>query len=310
MAPKAVIVEDEEDIVVFPSCGVQHDSIKRSNAQWSMGKAGRENQKKVFISNKHCQDMVGKDGPGFRYNTAGEIKGGYSFGTSPQRPKPQGAQYPDASADRIGNMPNALKFKYPQRSASIGNCPRGAACSAPDLKGFVTGAVSPGPQRYNTANAPMVVKHAHAPGIDRNAPKYSIRQRTNMKENGAPATGTKVGPGLYPPAEACTEQAESTKPTLPKWGINKCDRFPNKRQHDSYRIWDGEGEKKIQFNRMYNSTPSFSFGTSTRAHAKKVQQNFTPLDKGPVASMPASTQHHPHLAPRHEMIKYSDVHAG
>lgn len=294
----------------FPSCGKQADSIKESKPVWSMPKADRDKAKKVFISGKHNQDLVGKDSPGHNYETRGVIKGGFSFGSSAQRPPPKGAQYPDTSGDRIGNMPNHLKFKYQTRSASIGTCPRSAQLSAPDMNTFVAGGISPGPQRYSTANAPYAVSHAHAPGITNSPPKYTMRSRTKIFQGGSPATGEKVGPGHYPVAESCNAQAESHKQSLPKWGICKSDRFPDKLHHDSYRLHDGHGEKKIQFNRMYNSTPAFSFGTSTRGHAKKIARTITDLDKGPVANMSPNRPEHPHLVPRHEILKFGSAMAG
>merc|ERR1719382_362809 len=124
-------------------------------------------------------------------------------------------------------------------------------------------------------------------------------------------TGPRVGPGLYPVPEACGAQPRSEKKSLPQWSVNKIDRFQKKVEHgDSGRLWDGMGVKKIQYNRTFSASPSFSFGTSTRGHAQRVTAATTTLDKGPSAFMEKPWKSHPSIPTRKEVIKYNDVPSG
>lgn len=304
------VLEEAQETLFFPSCGKQTDGTKETRPIWSLPRAGRDSEKKLYISSKHTQDLVGKDSPGFCYEPK-RIKElpKWGFGTAPARPNPK-QRYPETSNDLLSKQPNdqALKMKYHNRKSLIGVCPRNAESNAPDMHGFTPGKISPGPQRYNPQNCPPQ-RLGHAPGIDQQAPKYSMRVKTEAKDL-IQSTGPKVGPGLYPAPAACENQASSEKPSLPSWKINRNDRFPEKKGRDSYRLWDGEGQKKIEYNRCFSSAPSFSFGTSTRGHAKKITAALTDLDKGPVAKMSKPHSSHPNLPTRKELMKYSDVNAG
>lgn len=294
----------------FPSCGPQADGTKRSQPQWSLPKAGRDDVKKVFISKKHPQDLLGRDSPGFVYSPKRQRElPKWGFGTSAARPPVAGAKYPESSNDLVGNIPDSQLFKYGQRTASIGTCPRDVISNAPDLAGFPKGAISPGPQRYNPQRAPPAVRLAHAPKVDEIPPSYTMRPKTKIIEQES-QTGPRVGPGIYPVPDACGQQAASTKKSLPQWSLHKVDRFQNVRHHDSGRLWDGTGDRKLQYNRTFSASPSFSFGTSTRGQAQRVAPALTALDKGPVSQMPHRSQSHPQLAPRREVIKYTDVLSG
>lgn len=301
------ILEEAQETLFFPSCGKQYDGSKETRPIWSLPRAGRETEKKLFISHKHNQDALGKDSPGHCYEPR-RIKElpKWGFGTAPARPAPK-QRYPEESNNLLSKHVNevALNYKYHNKKALIGVCPRNAESNAPDMHGFVPGKLSPGPQRYNPQHCPPQ-RLLHAPGVDQNAPKYSMRVKTPAKDL-IQSTGPKVGPGLYPTPAACEEQASSEKPSLPQWKINKVDRFPDKKKRDNYRLWDGEGQKKIEFSRSFSATPSFSFGTSTRGHAKKISPALTDLDRGPVAKMAKPHKSHPNLPTRKEILKYSDV---
>lgn len=301
------VLETAQETLFFPSCGKQHDGSKETKPIWSMPRASRDKARNVYISNKHTQDLLGKDSPGHAYAPRRQKElPKWGFGTADARPPMIKPQWPDSSNDVIGKTPNALKYKYKTTGAVISTCPRDAASNAPDYHGFKPGKISPGPQRYNTGSCPPCVRLAHAPSADQIPPSYTMRPMTKILESDS-QTGPKVGPGTYPAPDACQEQASSEKPSLPQWKINRNDRFPKKNQHDSYRLWDGEGKKKEQYNRTFSSTPSFSFGTSTRTHQKKIALATTAADKGPVAKMGKPHMSAPVLPSRREMMKYSDV---
>lgn len=304
------ILQEAQESLDFPSCGRQYDGTKESKPIWSMPKASRDTEKKVFISNKHSQDSLGRDSPGFVYEPQRQKElPKWGFGTSAARPPLSKSKYPETSNNLLNNSPDFLKFKYKSRTAGIGVCPRYAASQAPDFNGYPMGAISPGPQRYDPQRCPPAVRLAHAPKVDEVPPKYSLRPRTKIRELES-QTGPKVGPGSYPIPAACGEQPTSTKVSLPQWKLNQVDRFPEKRQHDSYRLWDAEGQQKIQYNRTFSSPPSYSFGTSTRGHVAKVAPVRTQLDAGPAGSMGPPHKEHPPLPPRREILKFSDVRTG
>ncbi|CAE8712289.1 unnamed protein product [Polarella glacialis] len=121
--------------------------------------------------------------------------------------------------------------------------------------------------------------------VDKIPPSYTMRLKTKILENTS-QTGPKVGPGVYPAPDACGTQASSERPSKPLWTLHQNDRFPRKLDKpDTSRLWDGSGDKKVQFSRCFSSPGSFSFGTSTRFHASKVALALTPLDKGPAGDM-------------------------
>jgi len=300
------ILQTAQESISFPSCGKQPEGTKRSNPTWTMPKATRESDQKLFVSSKHTADVKGRDSPGFAYcpQRIKELPK-WGFGTSEARPLLNGRPYPDTSNDLIGRTPDALKFKYKLRKPLIGTCPRTAPSNAPDFTGYKPGTISPGPQRYTTSSCPPCIRLGHAPSIDQVAPKWTMRPYTDPRMLQA-STGKKVGPGSYPSPGACETQASSVKPTKPQWKINQRDRFEEEKHHDRYRVWDGHGEKRIQFNRCYNSSPSFSFGTSTRNHVKKLARADTKLDRGPAADMPPPHKDTPAMPHRREIIKYGD----
>ncbi|CAK8996626.1 Heat shock protein 90 [Durusdinium trenchii] len=167
-----------------------------------------------------------------------------------ERPPLGKAKYPDTSNDLTQVTPDSQPFKYGEpRSATMGTCPRDVITNAPDLNGFPKGRISPGPMRYNIANCPPATRLQHAPGCDQVPPKWSIGHKTKILELES-QTGQKVGPGTYPLPDACGKQYESDKKSNPTWSCCKKDRFPKKaREHDTGRLWDGEGKRKAQFNR-------------------------------------------------------------
>lgn len=244
-------------------------------------------------------------------STSPGARGAYRSGALEllKRPHIGGARFPETYNDTNCRQPDSQVFKYPIKSASIGTCPRDVITNAPDLKGFPAGAISPGPQRYNIDKCPPGVRLAHAPEADVIAPKYTMRPKTKILEHKS-QTGERVGPGHYPTPEACGVQASSVKATLPIWNINKQDRFAKKIGGASYRLWDGMGEKKVQYNRTFSSPASYSFGTSTRFHAQKMARSDTPLDRGPAGEMEPLKVFQPSMAPRREIIKYTDVPSG
>jgi len=132
-----------------------------------------------------------------------------------------------------------------------------------------------------------------------------MRPRTKIRELES-QTPAKVGPASYPVPEACAPQSKSEKKSLPQWSLMKTDRFPQRQeQKDAGRLWDGMGEKKIEFSRAFSTPASFSFGTSTRGAAQKVQPAHTAADKGPAGRMGKNRENHPELPPRKEILKYS-----
>jgi len=305
-------LEAAQETIFFPACGTQAEGMKASEPTWSMPKASRDTEKKVYISKKHPQDSLGRDSPGPVYLVKRQKSlPSWGFGTAAQRPAPALAKFPESSNNLLGTMPDSQKFKYACRTASIGVCPRfGAPSNAPDLDGFPPGAISPGPQRYSPPpDSTYCHRMSWAPKGDQIPPRYSIRKKTKIIELES-QTPAKVGPGVYPVPEACMPQARSEKPSLPRWSFSKKPRFPEASKPDPGRLWDGTGDRKIQFNRAYSLPPSYSFGTSTRQHRKKTGNVILPEDRGPAAALPEQHQEHPPLPSRKDVLKYTDVPAG
>jgi len=305
-------LEEANESIFFPSCGPQAEATKRSLPVWTLPKAGRDDVKKVFISKKHPQDLLGKDSPGHVYEPKRQKSlPKWGFGTSDARPPMAPAKYPETSNDLTCTMVDSQQFKYGSRTAAIGNCPRDVITNAPDLQGFPVGAVSPGPARYSIDKCPPGVRLAHAPDGDKIPPSYTMRPKTKILELNS-QTGPKVGPGIYPVPDACGTQASSVKQSLPLWSMCKNDRFAKKigGAGDSGRLWDGMGEKKVAFNRQFSAPSSFSFGTSTRYHASKMARADTPLDRGPAGDQTPLKVKQPLMPPRREIIKYTDVPSG
>jgi len=277
----------DHESLFFPSCGPQPDGSRESRPTWTMPKASRDDAKKVHISNKHSQDLLGRDSPGFAYEPRRQKElPKYGFGTAPARPTYK-QRYPEPSNDLMGRIPDANKFKYKTKNPVISTCPRHAASNAPDLCSFPIGVISPGPQRYNPQNCPPQ-RLAHARSVDIVAPAYSMRLKTEAKAI-IMSTGVKVGPGTYPHPEACKEQT---------------DRFPEKRQQEGPRVRDDE--KKKELSRQLSAPPTF--GTSTRGQAQRLAPALTDLDRGHVLPPPRVPQ--PSLPSRREIMRYSDVHGG
>mmetsp|Transcript_49305 Transcript_49305/g.127171 ORF Transcript_49305/g.127171 Transcript_49305/m.127171 type:complete len:307 (+) Transcript_49305:98-1018(+) len=298
-------LEDAQESLFFPSCGTQPEAIKRSQPIWSLPKASRDTEQRRFISKKHKQDLLGKDSPGFVYEPKRQRElPKWGFGSADARPHLAPNRYPETSNDLCCKSPDALTVKYGNpKAASIGTAARDAPSNSPDFQGFTPGTISPGPQRYDPSKAPPCIRLAHAPSADQIPAKYTMRMKTKILEADS-QTPAKVGPGTYPIPSACGEQP--VKKSLPRWSVNKIDRFKTKVEHgDSGRLWDGEGKQKIAMSRSFSAAPSFSFGTSTRAHQKKVAPALTQLDKGPAADH--VRKDHPHIAPRREIVKYSGV---
>lgn len=303
-------LEEAQESLFFPACGVQAEGVKQSLPRWSMSKASRDTDKKVYISGKHTQDVLGKDSPGFAYTPKRQKSlPSWSFGSAPARPPAAPKKYPETSNDLIGKIPDGGEVKFPSKKAVILQSSRDAAYYCPGFDGFPAGAISPGPQRYNPHKSIPGCRLSHAPDIDKISPKYTMRPMTKAMATDS-QTPPRVGPGLYPVAQACTAQPRSEKPSKPQWSLNKTERFKHVDKNDSGRLWDGLGERARQFNRHYNSSPSFSFGTSTRGHQKKVGTMRTELDKGPAAQMDKARASNPSLPTRHDIMRYSDVPAG
>jgi len=185
----------EKEVTLPPACGAQAEAPKQSLPSWSWSKAQRDKEKKVFISNKHSQDLLGKDSPGFEY-TPKRLKHapGYGFGTAPARPALAKPKYPESMHDLVGTIPDNQKYKFKSRSVSVGTCSRWASANSPDYEGFPLGAVSPGPQRYTPSRAPPAHRFAHAPKVDQVQPSYTMRPKTKVLEADS-QTPARVGPG-------------------------------------------------------------------------------------------------------------------
>lgn len=282
---------------MYKACGPQAEGIKKSLPQWRMSKASRDDDKKVYLGEKLVVDSLGRDSPGCVYTPKPQTKGpSFGFGTAVARPPPAGAKYPEASADLLGTPPERLvKKTYNPKITKMGNCPRYAPSVSPDLDLFPPGAVSPGPMRYKTTD---VRKFKHAP------PRWTMRPQLKIIEAES-QTGVKVGPGSYPVPEACTVQTRSEKPSLPRWSFGKVPRFQVPKPDGDGRLWDGMGEKKLQFQRSFSS-PSFGFGSGTRGGRNKLHPAMTPADTGPVEKMPRPHEKHPKLSPRKEILRYAD----
>lgn len=297
----------------YSAAGTQADSLKHSEPQWSLPKASRDTEKKVYISEKHRQDVLGRDSPGPVYIPKRQRSlPSWGFGTAEARPKPEGAKYPESSNNLIGTLPDGQVFKYGSVTAAIGNCPRfGAGVNQPDFCGFEPGKISPGPQRYSPSrDSTYCHRMAHSPSGDQIPPKYTMRQKTKIIELES-QTPAKVGPGVYPVPEACQPQARSEKPSKPRWSFSKEERFPVPLVHgDAGRLWDGEGQGKIRFTRSFSQPPCYSFGTSTRQHRKKVSPIMTKGDGGPAEAYGKPLHDHPSLATRKDILRYTDVPAG
>jgi len=310
MASQALMkLEEARESLDFPSLGKQAEGMKRTNPLWTLPKAGRDDVKKVFISKKMPQDLLGRGSPGAIYEPKRvRTTPSWTFGVA-DRPGPGKAKYPESSNDLTQVTPDSQPFKYGDpTAATIGTCPRDVVTNAPDLNGFPVGRISPGPMRYNVANCPPATRLQHAPGCDQVPPKWSIGHRTKIRELES-QTGPKVGPGTYPLPDACGKQYESDKKSNPTWSCCKKDRFPKKaREHNTGRLWDGEGKKKAQFNRTCSAPPSFSFGTSTRFHAQKLARCLAPADAKAFSSQPKIVP--PSLDPRREIVRFTDVPKG
>lgn len=306
--PKYTVPRGAEEPLFYTGCGAQAESMKRSLPRWSQGKETRDGAKKIYISEKHTVDSVGRDAPGHEYtpklDSAMKSPPRWGFGTSLARPPLAGARYPDPSNDLLRNPP-AMKT-YPKRAAAITTCPRDAPVLTPDLDTFPAGAVSPGPSRYNLGSAPFACKFSWAPNIDHVPPKYSMRPKTQIIEAKS-QTGEKVGPGCYPLPAAVGEQVSSEKPSKPLWSFSKSERFGKSALHkDPGRLWDGMGDKKLKFARSF-SAPSFGFGSASRDQMKRVAPCYTGKDKGPVAEMAPWRTKAPSIEPRKEVIRYQLV---
>lgn len=307
-------LEAATESIFFESCGIQPEGLKTSEPQWSLPKASRDTEKKVFISKKHPQDLLGKDSPGPVYIPKRQKElPKWGFGTAAARPPVAAAKFPEASNDLLFALPDSQVNKYMNRSVSIGPCPRSACCNSPEFEGFPAGAISPGPQRYKPEKGNTFVhRMSWAPDADSIPPKYSIPKNTNkVLEGEVSQTPARVGPGSYPVPEACKPQPRSEKPSLPQWSFAKTARFPTPHQHgDAGRLWDGMGDGKIAFNRAFSSPPGYSFGTSTRQHYKKTMRMMMPSDHGPAAKMEKPRKDHPSVASRKDILRYTDVPAG
>jgi len=306
-------LEAAQQSLFFPSTGPQAESVKPSEPRWSIPKASRECDHKVFISKKHPQDLLGKDSPGPVYVPRRQRSlPSWGFGTAIARPKPAGAKYPESSNNLLGTIPDGQVFKYGSKTATISTCPRfGSGVNQPDYDGFEPGKISPGPQRYSPSKASTYSHRlSWSPEADQIPPKYTMRLKTKII-SAQSQTPAKVGPGIYPVAEACSPQARSEKPSLPRWSFSKTERFPTPLVHgDAGRLWDGEGKGKINFNRAYSCPASYSFGTSTRQHRKKVTPMIMTSDLGPAEDLGKVKHEHPTLPTRKDVIKYTDVPAG
>lgn len=307
-------LEAAQQSLFFPSTGPQAESVKPSEPRWSIPKASRECDHKVFISKKHPQDSLGKDSPGPVYIPKRQRSlPSWGFGTAAARPPMAPCKYPESSNNLLGTLPDGQVFKYETKTASIGNCPRfGAGVNQPDFNGFEPGKISPGPQRYSpTKESTYTHRLGWSPGVDHLPPKYTMRLKTKIIELQS-QTPPKVGPGIYPVSEACQPQARSEKPSLPRWSFSKSDRFqvPSEGGLGNGRLWDGDGQQKIRNTRSFSQPPCYSFGTSTRQHRKKVAPIILPQDMGPAEDLGKVVQEHPVLPPRKEVIKYTDVPAG
>mmetsp|Transcript_117575 Transcript_117575/g.379470 ORF Transcript_117575/g.379470 Transcript_117575/m.379470 type:complete len:308 (-) Transcript_117575:240-1163(-) len=304
-------LEDAQESLFFPSCGTQAEAMKKTSPSWSLPRAARDTEKKVFISNRHPQDLLGKDSPAFAYSPKRQRHlPQWGFGTAAARPALAKPKYPEASNDLIGTTPDSQQLKYCSKKAVILRSSRDAAYYAPDFDGFPAGAISPGPQRYTPAASMPGHRFSHAPEVDRIPPKYTMRPMTKPPTQDS-QTPARVGPGLYYVEEACAPQAKSEKPSKPQWSVNRTERFAKRAEKkEAGRLWDGLGDRARQFNRTYSSSPSFSFGTSTRGHQKKVAPARTQLDKGPSARMDKPWQSHPTLPLHKEVMRYSDVPTG
>jgi len=314
MASAALLgLEAAQESMFFPATGKQPESVKPSAPIWSIPTASKDSERKVYISEKHKQDVVGRDSPGPVYIPRRQRSlPSWQFGTALARPPLSMNKYPSSSNDLMGTLPDGQVFKYESLTAAIGTCPRfGKGVNSPDYCGFEVGKVSPGPQRYMPTKASTYSHRlSWAPDIDHSSPSYTMRVKTKVKDLPS-STPLKVGPGMYPVPEACMEQASSEKASLPRWSFAKNPRFPKPSMLDTAgRLWDGDGQQKILNTRSFSRSPNYSFGTSTRAHRKKVAPIITPLDMGPAEDLGKVVHDHPTIGPRKEIIKYTDVPAG
>lgn len=292
--------------------GVQADSTKRTNPIWGQPKATRDQRRNVYISEKHNQDLVGRDSPGFVYEPKRQRSlPSWGQGTSPQRPPAAKAKYPEPINDLMGNIPDNSTIKYripPRPNQAVASLD--AMYNQPGYTGFKAGVISPGPMRYKpNAASTLCIKHSHAPDIHKTPASWSMRERTKIIEM-QPATGEKVAPGTYNIPQAHGTQPDS-KESKPQWQFYRHDRFQTKLTHgDAGRLWDAHGKQKELNSRMFNRSPSFGFGTSTRDKVKKAHPAHTEADRGPAADMPHFRRSMPELPTRKEQMKYSDVPAG
>lgn len=286
--------------------GPQPESMSRSAPVWTIGKETRDTAKKIYISSKHKADTLGKVSPGPVYTPMDHAsrltQPCYSFGNARSRPRVADAKYPETSADLLCTPPPVKT--YPTITASIGTCPREAPSLKPDLDSYPPGAISPGPLRYNLANAPFCHRFPWAKNVDQNAPQYTMRPNTKIFEHES-QTPQKVGPGIYKIPPAVGPQVSSEISTQPTFSFGKGDRFGNKKnQRDTGRLWDGMGDKSLTFKRSFSS-PSFGFGTSTRAGRGRVAPALTDMDKGPVANLGSTAQRHPKIDLQKELKKFA-----
>eukprot|EP00930_Biecheleria_cincta_P092592 TRINITY_DN82570_c0_g1_i1.p1 TRINITY_DN82570_c0_g1~~TRINITY_DN82570_c0_g1_i1.p1 ORF type:complete len:314 (+),score=33.64 TRINITY_DN82570_c0_g1_i1:137-1078(+) len=273
------------------------DSTKPCRPTWTIPKASRDAVKKLLISHKHAADLVGRGTPGPGAYTPQRLRKSpsCSFGTSkrPSSASPLSRDPASALLTNVRNAPNQADavLRRPQ-SATMGTAPRHVVPVAPDLS-MPIGADSPGPLRYK----PSTNFTASA------SPSFSMGSRTPVNVS-RPQTTAKVGPGTYPthaPEHQTVQSKQHGGKKGPLWTMCKHDRWKAKLRDSSQtsgRLWDGMGERRLQFKRELSAPPSCSFGKQTRQAREKQGHMQMPSDRGPAGDLPAAQLACPELPPR------------
>ncbi|CAE7274200.1 unnamed protein product, partial [Symbiodinium necroappetens] len=186
--------------------GIEVVSTKPACPSWSLPRASRATAKKLHLSKRHQQDLLGTQSPGpATYTPQRQRKSpSCSFGRSN---RPCSAPVRRAStSDLLANVsaPEKADLKPRPGSAVIGRASRNVVPVQPDVHTFLF-TDSPGPMRYN-------------PGrdiVEPSAPSYSIRPRGFERAT----TTSKVGPGLYPVQTREHMRCASTLRCSPQWSI-------------------------------------------------------------------------------------------
>ncbi|OLQ14579.1 hypothetical protein AK812_SmicGene1254 [Symbiodinium microadriaticum] len=237
--------------------GIEVVSTKPTCPSWSLPRASRATAKKLHLSKRHQQDLLGTQSPGpATYTPQRQRKSpSCSFGRSN---RPCSAPVRRAStSDLLANVsaPEKADLKPRPGSAVIGRASRNVVPVQPDVHTFLF-TDSPGPMRYN-------------PGrdiVERSAPSYSIRPRGFERAT----TTSKVGPGLYPVQTREHMRCASTLRCSPQWSIARQERWRRTNPRRSARNCSSDRTSSTRCLLRGKAGPGCTFGRAGRDEQRKL----------------------------------------